>query len=277
MDMSALRKVIIANAAPSVTFEVRRGEESHKVSISKRASSDRRSNVDVKMPNSARRREPINLDETEVPMSSSQHATTRETVKSMVRLRQSSGGKVIKRDGELVSEGRPSVSPPPPIPPKSEEMSQNGGGLHMQTHEQLAGALQKGLARHSGAWEGAAGAPLTPPHSGSSRGSKYVPGGWATDAPSSGTNGTSPTLSSSSTRYAPAGGEGDGAWESLPGTPAGRRESSGGSIEELERGLVSSVNELAAQREIADALLLELSALKKKISVTARLHSPFAR
>lgn len=276
--MSALRKVIIANASPSVTVEVRRGEESHKVSINKRASSNRISSrsstyADNKLQSSDRRRESINVDETEVPISPSHHTTSRETVKSMVKLRQSPSQPVSERSC------RPAISPPP-IPPKSEEMSQNGGGLHMQTHEQLAGGLQKGLTRHSGAWEGgAAGAPFTPPHSGSSRGSKWgmsQPGGWATDAPSIGTNGTSPTLSSSSTRCAPAGGEGEGAWESLLGTPAGKRESSGGSgsIEELERGLIASVNELAAQRETANALLLELLALKKKISATARSHLP---
>jgi hypothetical protein len=51
---------------------------------------------------------------------------------------------------------------------------------------------------------------------------------------------------------------------------AWRESVSGCSIEELERGLKASVDDLTAQCESADALVLELSALKKRISSTAR-------
>ena len=52
------------------------------------------------------------------------------------------------------------------------------------------------------------------------------------------------------------------------------RSNGSASITELELELVDSVNELLVQREMADSLLPELSALKKRISATARFLFP---
>lgn len=272
VDMSALRRVIIANPAPSVTVQVRRGAESHRVSISKRtrvgvgeqfAAGERRAPLKwsaptdapkelTSTPSSSRSRESNWYDETEVL---SLHSSTREAAKSSSML--------ARRRSSSASLGSgPSISPPP-LPPKSEELA-NGGSVHMQNQEQhITSALENGpdnqrppsLSRYVASGEGGA-AGAWQPNSGSNRG--RCGKGSASASPSS-------TRSSNTTMASPTG-DGEGAW---------RDSVSGCGIEELERGLKELLDDLAAQCENADTVVIELSVLKKKMSATARFCRAF--
>jgi hypothetical protein len=275
VDLSALRRVIIANPAPSVTVEVRRGAQSHTVSINKRGACEQRRahrrwslptdphKEQTSTPSSGGSRSSNRFDETEAP--SSVQSSTREAIKSVTSMRRQSSSASLGSG--------PSISPPP-LPPSSEELA-NGGSVHMQNQEQhIASALENSeslgnrrplslSSRYCASGEvGAAGAPM-PKTSGElpnscpsiSRGGRGSAGPWAGQSESPST-----TLSSSTTMASPMG---DSEW-------AWRESVSGCSIEELERGLKASVDDLTAQCESADALVLELSALKKRISSTAR-------
>ena len=274
VDISALRRVIIANPAPSVTVEVRRGAQSHRVSISMRArvgvgeqfaAGERRAPLKWSAPTdapkeltstplSSRSRESNWYDETEVL---SFHSSTREAAKSSSML--------MRRRSSSASLGSgPSISPPP-LPPKSEELA-NGGSVHMQNQDHhITSALENGeghanrrapsLSRSVASGEGGA-AGAWQPNSGSSR--SRCGKGSASASPSS-------TRSSNTTMASPTG-DGEGAW----------RDNAGGcGIEELERGLKELLDDLTAQCENADTVVIELSVLKKKMSATARLCRAF--
>jgi len=247
--MPALRKVFIANPAPSVIVEVQRGAESHSFRINKRGDiqkgSLRRSSangdgLELATTPSSRQSQDSNFDQTQLPTCLTAHETS-------------------KSGGSMHQQSTPEISPPPLLP-RSDEQS-NIRGLQM-----LTGALKKGEignllgpSRKGSHDDGSADAPATPNSSGNS-----VLEGWIGKSNSS-------TLSSSTHRRSPLGG-GGGAWETL----SEKRTSSAG-IEELEKELIETVNALTTQRDIADVLVFELSVLKKNISSTARFSTPRPR
>lgn len=232
LDVSALRKVILANPAPSVTVEVKRGDASHKVFVlRKRVLKKKKSLVGEVLEPACTPERPGGQEAADVgtkidtPISGTRHSHRPSALQG------------------------PPISAPPP-PPRSHELS-NEGSLHMQmergyTHRSMqhdAGTLPPGF-------------PSTP-HSCSSANKCEKGQGWLSESPSIGTTG-SPTASSSTHRHSSVDDV-----ESAVELQPGRRD-----IQESE--LACSVNDLSAQREVADALLIRVVAFKKKMSATAR-------
>jgi hypothetical protein len=302
IDVSVLRKVVLANESSSVTLEVRRGERSHRVSLNKMHG---KSDVSVrsertttmKIIDAAQSRvSSIEIDETESSRPS--HTITRDPPRSMNSSRVSAAptrfsfpatprysfpddpfeahftpksetGKsihMIRRHS--MSSSKPSIAspkiPPPPAFPQSGEAALGAGSMNM-----LNGLSKNGQSTtkcKSGKGPGERLVRLL-----KSKGGGHLVG--LLEAPHVETNGASPTQSLSSTTNSTPPTRSPGSareidWDQLL-EGEGRSNGSAG-ITELELELVESVNELLVQHEMADSLLPELSALKKRISATAR-------
>ena len=306
IDVSVLRKVVLANESSSVTLEVRRGERSHRVSLNKmhgksdlsvQSDLDRTRTTTMKIIDAAQSRvSSIEIDEKEFSRPS--HTITREPPRSMNSSRVSAAptrfslsatprysfpddpfeahftpksetGKsihMIRRHS--MSSSKPSIAspkiPPPPAFPQSGEAALGAGSMNMLN----------GLSKN--------GQSTTKCKNGKGLGERLVRllkskgGGQLVgllESPHVGTNGASPTQSLSSTTNSTPPTRSPGSareidWDQL--LEGVGRSNGSASITELELELVDSVNELLVQREMADSLLPDLSALKKRISATAR-------
>jgi hypothetical protein len=240
--MTALRKVILANPAPSITIEVRREDASHKVFVlRKRVSRKKQSAAGDKSK----------------PASASKHLGSHDAVDLLET--ESLAARQDKRHSE--GSGRrhrtsgPQTFAPPPLPQSHELSSRGSWRMQFETGPKNRSPTLAPLSSL---------VPPATPNSGSSASRCEKGPGWLSESPSIGTAG-SPSATSSTHRHSSAG-EGDGAWESQ----SQRRDGACGDIDELEKGLACSVKELTKTRDGAEALLLRVAAFKKKMSATAR-------
>ena len=190
--MTALRRVILANPAPTITVEVKREDASHRVFVlRKRVSRKKQSAAGDKPRATSASKHLGSFDAVDLPETESLSAQQDELHSQSSRRRHRNA--------------LPQTFAPPPLP-QSHELSSRGTWQSELQFETGPKTRSPPLAPLS-----SLGSPATP-KSGSSASRCEKGAGWLSEAPSMGTAG-SPSATSSTHRHSSAG-EGDGAWES---------------------------------------------------------------